>query len=180
LKGWLYLITNKALSGVVKLGRSDDYPEALLKKLDLSGAVPVAYKLLYKIYVSDSFLILQNIRRVLWAQQKNLRDGWFPITEEEVIEIIRTEIALFIVDRLRLEIKRGYGNEDYDTTMRVIDTVLFLSENSYHERNNIGEIREVAMVVAKIMRNRNWRRESLWLNRITGGNVRYIISSNQH
>ena len=129
--------------------------------------------------MSDSFLILQNIRRVLWSQQKNLRDGWFPITEEDAISTIRTEISLFIVDKLRLEIQRGHGNADFDTTMRIIDNVLFLKENSYLERNSIDEVKEIAKIVAATMKSGNWMHDGTWVNRVTGGNSRYT-SMNQH
>lgn len=156
MKGWIYIVTNKALAGMIKLGRCDESPEFIVKKLDMSGAVPTAFQLPYMVFVSDSYMILQHIRKVLWAQQKNLRDSWFSITDEEGISLIRNQIALYIAERLRLGIRSGHGNNDFDTVMRIIDQVLFLQENTYQQRNSINEAREIAIVAAGIMKHQCW------------------------
>jgi hypothetical protein len=156
MHGWLYIIKNQALAGMIKLGRSDDPPTVLIKKLDTSGAVPSPFQLSYMVFVNDSFLLLQNVRRVLWAQQKNFGHGWFPRTSEEGISLIRNQIALYILERIRLEIRNGHGNDDFDTVMRIIDSVLFLKENIYLERNSINEAREIAKAVADIMKHQCW------------------------
>ena len=157
MQGWLYLIKNEALAGMIRLGRADDSPETIVKKLDMSGAVPTPFQLLYKVYVYDSYMILQNIRKVLWAQQKSLRDSWFSITDEEGISLTRTQISLYIVERIRLEIRNGHGHNDFETVMRIIDQVLFLHENIYQVRNTISEAREIAKVVADIMKHESWQ-----------------------
>lgn len=179
MKGWLYIIKNEALAGMIRLGRSDDSPEYLVKKLDMSGSVPTPFHLQYKVYISNSYLILQNIRRLLWSQKKTAGSGWFSITEDDAISLVRREIAVFIIDRLRSEIKRGHGNTDFDTTMRTIDQTLFLCDNAFQERNSINEVKVIAQIVAGIMRNVNWLHDGLWLNRLTGGNSSYN-RSNKH
>jgi len=156
MKGWLYIIKNEALAGVIKIGRTDDSPEFLVKKLDTSGSAPKAFQLLYKVYVSNSYMILQHIRRTLWAQQKNAGSGWFHIADEEGISLIRNQIAVYIVVRLRLEIRNGHGHNDLATTMRIIDQVLFLQENTCQQRNSIHEAREIAIVAAGIMKHQCW------------------------
>lgn len=156
MKGWIYIITNKALSGMIKLGRCDESPEFIVKKLDLYGAVPTPFQLIYRVYVSNSFLILQNVRKLLWAQQKNTGSGWFHIADEEGISLIRNQIAVYIVVRLRLEIRNGHGHNDLATTMRIIDQVLFLQENTCQQRNSIHEAREIAIVAAGIMKHQCW------------------------
>lgn len=156
MHGWLYIIKNEVLAGVIKLGRSDDSPVVLIKKLDLSGAVPSPFQLLYKVYVCDSFLILQNVRKLLWAQGNNAGSGWFRVLEEEGVNLIRAEIARYITGRIRLEIRNGHGHNDFATTMRIIDSVLFLQENTYQQRNSINEAREIAKVIADMMKNESW------------------------
>lgn len=157
MKGWIYIVTNKALAGMSKLGRCDESPEFIVKKLDMAGAVPTPFQLLYRVFVSDSYMLLQHIRKVLWSQQKNLKDSWFSITDEEGISLIRTQIALYIVERIQLEIRNGHGHNDFETVMRIIDQVLFLHENIYQVRNTISEAREVAKVVADIMKHESWQ-----------------------
>jgi len=157
MQGWLYIIKNEALAGVIKIGRCDESPEFIVKKLDLYGAVPTPFQLIYRVYVSNSFLILQNVRKLLWAQGKNAGSGWFHIADEEGISLIRNQIAVYIVVRLRLEIRNGHGHNDLATTMRIIDQVLFLQENTCQQRNSIHEAREIAKVVADIMKNESWQ-----------------------
>ena len=174
MKGWIYLITNQALTGVIKIGRCEDSPEVVTKKLDDAGGSPFPYELQYKVYLSESFLILQNIRRALWALNKTAISGWCSISVSECISIIREEVARYIIDMFRMDIKRGDGSNDFPTIMRVIDSLLLLSENIYLERNSIFEARVIVAVVVGIMKTGGWMREGQWINRITGRNIRYI------
>jgi len=157
MQGWLYIIKNEALAGMIRLGRCDESPEFIVKKLDLDGAVPTPFQLIYRVYVNNCFLILQNVRKLLWAQGKNAGSGWFRILEEEGVSLIRTEIGRYITGRIRLEIRNGHGHNDFETTMRIIDQVLFLRENIYQQKNSIHEAREIAKVVADIMKHESWQ-----------------------
>ncbi len=177
MNGWVYLIANQAMTGVIKIGCCEDHPEVITKKLDDAGGSPYPYILQYQLFLTDSFLILQNIRRALWALNKTAISGWCSISPSECIALIRDEVGLYIIDQFRMSIKRGDGGNDFPTIMRVIDAVLLLSENIYQERNGIHEVREIAMVVAGIMKNGDWMREGQWQNRITGKNYRYVSRS---
>lgn len=174
MKGWIYLILNSGIH-MTKIGRSEDSPEFLVKKLDDAGGSPFPYELQYKLFLSESILILQNIRKYLWAQNKTAISGWCSLSVSEFVSLIRVEVARYVIDMFRMNVKNGDGGNDFLTIMRVIDSTLLLTENIYSQRNSIHEVREIAMVVAGLMKSEDWMREGQWLNRITGKNYRYII-----
>ena len=177
MREWIYIILNRAMPSMVKIGHCEEPPEVLVKSLDLTGASPFAYRLEYKVFLKDYLHILQNIRKALWSRLTNVGGCWYSISKEEAIEIIRTEIALFIIDKLRIEIKGGYGNNDFNTLMTVLNSILVLKENSYPDSGVvIFEAREIAKIIARIMKNGNWLKGQ-WLNRITGGSNRYASTN---
>ena len=180
MKEWIYVLSNSGIPGMVKIGHCEAPPEDLVRSLDMSGASPFPYRIEYKVCLkNDGLHIQQNIRKALWANLKNVGCCWYSITGQEAIEIIRGEIALFLIDKLRIEIRGNYGTEDFTTVMRVVDKVLVLKGNIDLETTVVTfEAREIAKIIADIMKNQNWRQDGLWLNRITGGNSRYSL--NQH
>lgn len=173
MRGWLFVITNPSMPNIAKIGNSQDHPEILLRSYDQSGAAPFGYRLDYKLLLRDSYPIMMNIRKALWLLQRNLADGWYSISGQEVIPIIRTEVALFLIDKLKIEIKGGHGNEDLHTLMRVINSVIVLEEGYPSRDVGIFEAREIARIIANILKDKNWMQRDQWLNRVTGNNHRY-------
>ena len=177
MREWLFVISNPSIPNLVKIGHSEDHPEVLIQSYDLSGAAPFGYKLEYKQLLKDSYPIMMNIRKALWLLQRNLADGWYSISGQEVIPIIRTEVASYILGKLSIEIHRG-GSLDFNTLMHVMDSVIVLTADSSSESSVVNyEAREIAKIIANILKDKNWMQRGQWLNRVTGKNQRYACSS---
>jgi len=172
---WLYAISNPAMTSFVKIGHSENYPEALIKDFDLTGRSPLPYRLEYKILLKDDcYRIVQNIRKALLINKKNASHGWYSISGQEAILLIQREIALFVVDKFRLDIQRHHGSYDFATLMHVMDSVIVLkADSSPCSTAVIHEAREIARNIANIMKNGGWMQSDQWLNRVTGNNHRY-------
>jgi len=70
-----------------------------------------------------------------------------------------------------------YFTLSFATIMSIVDKVLVLKGSIDSETTVVTfEAREILKVVAGIMKNSNWRKDSLWLNRITGNNSRYSLN----
>jgi hypothetical protein len=177
MRQWIFVATNSSMPNLVKIGHSEAHPDILLRNYDLSGAAPFPYKLEYKLLLKDSYLIMMNIRKALWKSQKNVSDGWYSISALEAITLIRNEVALFLIDKLKIEVKGGHGNEDLSTVMKVINSIFVLEEDYPCSNIVIFEVREISKIIANIMKDSSWNLRSPWLNRVTGNNHRYVSRS---
>lgn len=64
MKGWVYVISNRAMPGLVKVGYSEKDPEERAKELDHTGA-PYPYIVEYEILVEGPYEIEQRVHQIL-------------------------------------------------------------------------------------------------------------------
>ncbi len=168
MKAFIYVISNRIIPDMVKIGLCDEHPETIVRYLDSTGASPIAFKLEYKVFLNDCYPILQNARRELWSQIKNVGQGWFYIAAEAAIEIIRHQVASSIIDKFKQEILSGCGDNDFPTIMRIIDSVLILTgDANLSRKNDVTEAMEIAKHIVTIMKNENWLQKDRWFSRLT-------------
>lgn len=85
VKGWVYVISNKAMPGLVKVGFSMKDPELRARELDHTGA-PHPYAVDYEVLVDEPYSIEQGVHRDLSAKREGRE--WFRCTAEEAIAAI--------------------------------------------------------------------------------------------
>lgn len=101
IRGWVYVITNPAMPGLVKIGHSTKDP--LIRARDLGGSgVPHPFQLQFDAVVLDPEIIERSAHRALGDR----RDGkeWFKCTIDEAVAAILDaagESLIFITDRRR-------------------------------------------------------------------------------
>jgi len=90
MKGWVYVITNKAMPDLVKVGFSSKDPESRAKELYTTGT-PHHYVVDYDVLVSDPYQIEQRVHLKL----QSLREGkeWFRCTTEKAVMVIRETVG---------------------------------------------------------------------------------------
>ena len=119
MRGWIYVISNKSMPGLVKVGYSSKDPEERAKELDHTGT-PHPY------IVEDDFLIegdLIETEQSIHQSLSSYLEGkeWFRCSPEEAIAAIRQVCG----DRVILEsLKKG-------TTEKVETEKAKLEENPY-------------------------------------------------
>lgn len=167
------------MPNMVKIGCCEEHPSTVVNSLDKSGACPIVFNLEYIVFLNDWYPILQSVRRDLWANLKNVGAGWFYIASEEAITMIRHQIASLILNKFKHEIQKGYGDYDFPTIMRIINSVLIIKGDSPMSRkNDLAEAREVSKHIVMIMRNENWLQKDRWLGRVTKKN--HLSSMSKH
>lgn len=85
VKGWVYVISNKAMPGLVKVGYSMKDPELRARELNHTGA-PHPYAVDYEVLVDEPYSIEQGTHRDLSAKREGRE--WFRCTAEEAIAAI--------------------------------------------------------------------------------------------
>ncbi len=86
MKGWVYVITNKAMPGLIKVGFSMKDPELRAAELNHTGS-PHPYAVDYEVLVDEP----RDVEQTVHGRLRNHREGkeWFRCTTEEAIISIK-------------------------------------------------------------------------------------------
>lgn len=99
MRGWVYIITNRSLVGLLKVGFSSKDPVIRAKELDGTG-LPHPYKVEYAVLIESA----HKLERVVHKKLQGFHDGkeWFSCSIPYAIKTIReaaeTEIVLEELD----------------------------------------------------------------------------------
>ncbi len=94
IRGWVYLIANKAMPGLLKIGYSTKDPILRAKELGNTGS-PHPYDLLFDMLVISPYEIEQKIHNELADFNENKE--WFRCTPQEAIKIMRAVASNSII-----------------------------------------------------------------------------------
>lgn len=86
MKGWVYVITNKGMPGLVKVGYSTKDPELRAAELNHTGS-PHPYLVEYELLIDAPYQIEQKAHRLL-APKREAKE-WFRCSPEEAVAAIK-------------------------------------------------------------------------------------------
>lgn len=89
-KGWVYVISNKAMPGIVKVGFTMKEPRERAAELNHTGA-PHPYRVDYHVSVEDPYEIEQSAHRQL--SRHRVKKEWFRCSSEKAVAAIVTVIG---------------------------------------------------------------------------------------
>jgi hypothetical protein len=88
MKGYVYILTNPALPGLVKIGFSLKDPE--IRRRELSGtALPYEFQLVYEALVDSPLELEQRIHSHLLSYRVSNRREFFEITESAALQAVQ-------------------------------------------------------------------------------------------
>lgn len=90
MKGWVYVITNKAMPGLVKIGYSTKDPELRAQELNHTGS-PHPYQVEYEVLIEDPFQLEQKAHKLL-ASMREAKE-WFRCSPEEAVASIKAIVG---------------------------------------------------------------------------------------
>lgn len=87
MRGWVYIVTNKSMPGLLKVGFTSKDPQSRAVDLGHTGS-PHPYKVLYDVLVHDPASVEKRAHRKL----NRVREGkeWFCCSVELAVEAIRS------------------------------------------------------------------------------------------
>lgn len=93
-QGYLYVLSNEAMPGLVKIGRTDRQPETRARELRTTG-VPHPFKLEFSVRVLDSTFAERQVHRLLSERGARTSDDreFFFLTLDEAIEAVQVVSA---------------------------------------------------------------------------------------
>jgi hypothetical protein len=99
MKGWVYIISNKAMSGILKIGYSTKDPKLRAAELNHTGS-PYPYVVEYEMLIEEPYQIEQRIHKVLSSCKEGKE--WFRCSIKEAITAIKKIVASsFIYEQTR-------------------------------------------------------------------------------
>ncbi|MCY4385906.1 MAG: GIY-YIG nuclease family protein [Desulfurellaceae bacterium] len=90
--GWVYIITNKAMPGLLKVGFTTKHPEERAQQLTAAGktGVPWPYVVEYQWWVEYPRALEQRVHAKLARVRENRE--WFRCAIEEALAVVEAEI----------------------------------------------------------------------------------------
>jgi ribosomal protein L37AE/L43A len=86
MKGWVYIISNPAMPGLIKVGHSTKDPELRARELNHTGS-PHSYIVEYEMLIEEPFRVEQQVHKALVS----CREGkeWFRCLAEEAVAVVQ-------------------------------------------------------------------------------------------
>lgn len=103
-KGWVYILSNKAMPGLLKIGYSKKDPKIRAYGLYNSGN-PHPYIVDYEILIDDPYIIEQKIHRQLSSKREGKE--WFRCSIEEAIAAFKTVAGTQIIHESSTNTAKG-------------------------------------------------------------------------
>jgi hypothetical protein len=91
--GFIYILLNRALPGLVKIGKTTKLPEKRAAELSTSSGVPLPYQVYYAVRVSDCHEAEKIIHKGLAEFRDNLAREFFNIAPENAKAAIESIIS---------------------------------------------------------------------------------------
>jgi hypothetical protein len=92
MKGWVYIITNKAMPYIVKVGYSTKDPELRAAELNHTGS-PHPYVVEYEVLVEGPRHVERKVHERLSNERENQNKEWFRCTTEEAVAAIKAVVG---------------------------------------------------------------------------------------
>lgn len=88
-KGYVYILTNRAIPEFVKIGKTTKIPEYRASEISTSTGVPVPYQVFYSVYVKNCSDMEKEIHEKLHHCRENLGREFFKIPPDEAKTVLQ-------------------------------------------------------------------------------------------
>lgn len=93
MAGWVYILSNPAMPGLLKIGYTDRDPFARAKEISQATGVPFDFVVEYQVYVSHPYELEQKTHQLLHNHRVNNNREFFDCSYEDVVDVIRRSIG---------------------------------------------------------------------------------------
>lgn len=95
MAGWVYILSNPVMPGLLKIGYTDRDPFGRAKEISQATGVPFDFVVDYQIYVSHPYDVEQKTHQQLSKYRVNNNREFFQCSYEEAIYAIKEVISLY-------------------------------------------------------------------------------------
>lgn len=83
-KGYVYILSNPAMEGLLKIGRSKSGAQVRMRQLESTG-VPLPFELVFEVYCHDCVMAERDAHDSLSEFRENYRREFFRVDEYEAV-----------------------------------------------------------------------------------------------
>ncbi|MDB4373059.1 GIY-YIG nuclease family protein [Mariniblastus sp.] len=87
--GYVYILTNPSLPGMVKIGQSEKSPQTQAKELSQQSGVPTPFTVAFEINIGNCEMVEERIHKRLEHTRVNNNQEFFSISVDAAAEVIR-------------------------------------------------------------------------------------------
>ncbi|GHB48368.1 GIY-YIG nuclease family protein [Mongoliitalea lutea] len=133
LKGYVYILINNSMPGLVKIGKSTRPPEIRAEELSRNTGVPHSFQVVYQTLVSDCHLAETETHKFLNVYRENKNREFFRISLKQAIDVLRKVIAENRLQESELEINPyKFSYEEFHSAEALFEKVI--SDESYWDQ----------------------------------------------
>jgi hypothetical protein len=114
-QGIVYVITNPAMPGLVKIGQTANEIHNRLNELHTTG-VPFPFECLYACEVEDRKLVESSLHKAFYPYRVNPRRDFFKIDPEQAIVILRLFAKEDVTPAIAAEINKSVSNAEKEAS----------------------------------------------------------------
>lgn len=128
MRGWVYILSNDSLPGLLKVGYTSKDPEGRAKELSGDTGVPTPFTVEYEILIEDAHRCERRAHAHLAKNRVNDRREFFRCSIDEAIEAVRTVAEGEIQYENRLRCAEEPAHDDY-ISFELIGLIRYLLED---------------------------------------------------
>ncbi|KVI48431.1 hypothetical protein AWS52_25240 [Enterobacter cloacae subsp. cloacae] len=153
--GWIYILSNPSLQGMLKIGMTTISPEVRARELSRSTSIPTPFVIEASFFSKNPALDERSIHELLNDKRVNDRREFFNCTVDEALNVIHEELGLTSTSEEMDIIPINYHVASMDPALK-IDAESILEElNISHFGEASSCLFSLAKLGAELVRDRN-------------------------
>ena len=100
MNGYIYILSNPSMPGILKIGKTERCPEERISELSSVTAIPTEFVLEYKIHVSNCDIAEKTVHESLRTFRVSNNREFFKIGVNEAKDVMRKNMVGLIGDEL--------------------------------------------------------------------------------
>jgi hypothetical protein len=137
--GWIYIFSNSAMPGLLKIGYSNRDPELRIKEIDGTG-IPIPFSILYWAMVNEPYSIEQSIHQLLSEYRINKDREFFKLSDEEALDYIKEYLIDNEIEIVLEKFFFDYKSPKLEHATTTLKTNQEESEGFINETNQLPEL----------------------------------------
>jgi hypothetical protein len=132
-KGYVYILTNPTMPGIVKIGKTTREPEARLKELNSATGVAMPFKLEMAVETNNPSLTERIIHEHLTDNRINKRREFFKVTVKRAISVARyaaTQTSGRVYRRKKVTKKKSKYLAQLSATLAILTWISMFSASA--------------------------------------------------
>lgn len=99
MRGWVYVLSNRGMPGLLKVGRTAEHPRARAAQLHTTG-VPTPFKLEYAVWVDCCDSVERTVHQVLRSHRMDRKREFFTVELSAVVRVMENVVSTLNLDVL--------------------------------------------------------------------------------